>query len=109
MLAFSMTMTEPTAAEPISFATLVILLVRLTAIHLGDVEDPTTGQPAEVNLEGAQQMIDLLAMLEQKTKGNLTAQEATILERVLFELRMRFVEVQKGQPPSAPKSNIIIP
>ena len=99
-------MTEPPAPEPISFATLVILLVRLAAIHLGDVEDPTTGKPAEVNLEGAQQMIDLLAMLEQKTKGNLTPQEATILERVLFELRMRYVEVQKGQ---TPPPRIIVP
>ena len=46
---------------------------------------------AQPNLPAAQQMIDILALLEQKTRGNLTAEERQVLEQVLYELRMRFV------------------
>ena len=50
------------------------------------------GTRSELNLEGAAQMIEILALLDQKTRGNLTAEERQVLEQVLFELRMRFVE-----------------
>ena len=46
-----------------------------------------------MNLDGAAQMIEILALLDQKTRGNLTAEERQILEQVLYELRLRFVEV----------------
>lgn len=77
----------------IPFTGFVISLASSAAIHLGDLADPMTGQPGPVNLEGAQQMIGVLALLEEKTKGNLTAEERQVLEQVLYELRMRFVEV----------------
>jgi hypothetical protein len=77
----------------IPFTGFVLSLASSAAIHLGDLADPMTGQQAEVNLEGAQQMIGILALLEEKTKGNLTAEERQVLEQVLYELRMRFVEV----------------
>jgi hypothetical protein len=56
-------------------------------------------------------MIDILALMEVKTRGNLTAEERQLLEQVLFELRMRFVEVQGGSGAAAPepKSRIILP
>ena len=50
-----------------------------------------------INLEGASQMIDILTLLDQKTKGNLTAEERSVLEQVLYELRLRFVEVSSGR------------
>ncbi len=76
----------------LSFTAFVISLASSAAIHFGDLPDPNTGQLAEVNLEGASQMIDILTLLDQKTKGNLTAEERSVLEQVLYELRLRFVE-----------------
>lgn len=76
----------------LSLTAFVISLASSAAIHFGDMPDPTTGQLAELNLEGASQMIDILALLERKTRGNLTAEERSVLEQVLYELRLRFVE-----------------
>ena len=82
----------------LSFIAFVLSLASTAAIHLGDLADPATGKKADPNLEGASQMIDILSLLEQKTRGNLTAEERQVLEQVLYELRMRFVEVS-GQAP----------
>jgi hypothetical protein len=93
-------------AGGLSFAAFVLSLAHTTALHLGDIPDPATGQMLEPNLPAAQQMIDILALLEQKTRGNLTAEERQLLEQLLYELRMRFVEVRSGhgggaeQPPT---------
>ena len=90
------------------FPSLVSMLATQAFFALGLLR--VKGEPeAPPDLEAAKYNIDMLGMLEQKTKGNLTPQEATIVERVLFELRLRYVEVQKGQAPPPPKSNIIIP
>ena len=73
------------------------VLASTAAIHFGDFPDPVSGeQKSEPNLEGAAQMIEILALLEQKTRGNLTAEERQVLEQVLFELRLRFVEASGG-------------
>ena len=80
----------------LTFTTFVISLASSAAIHFGDLPDPTTGEAASVNLDGASQMIDILALLEEKTRGNLTAQERQVLEQVLYELRLRFVEATGG-------------
>lgn len=80
----------------LSFTAFVISLASTAAIHLGDVPNPDTGAPTAPNLEGASQMIEILGLLDQKTKGNLSAEERQVLEQVLFELRMRFVEVSGG-------------
>jgi hypothetical protein len=77
----------------LSFTAFVISLASSAAIHLGDVANPETGARTEPNLEGASQMIEILSLLEEKTKGNLSAEERQVLEQVLYELRMRFVEV----------------
>ena len=82
-------------SEPLlSFTSFVLSLASTAAIHFGDLPDPASGAPGEVNLVGAVQMIEILALLEQKTKGNLTAEERQILEQVLYELRLRFVEAR---------------
>jgi hypothetical protein len=80
----------------LSFTAFVISLASSAAIHLGDVANPETGARTEPNLEGASQMIEILSLLEEKTKGNLSAEERQVLEQVLYELRMRFVEVSGG-------------
>jgi hypothetical protein len=79
--------------ESLSFTAFVLSLASTAAIHFGDLPDPISGQRSEQNLDGAAQMIEILSLLEQKTRGNLTAEERQILEQVLYELRMRFVEV----------------
>ncbi len=80
----------------ISFTQFVISLASSAAIHFGDIPDPEGQQASEPDLEGARQMIDILALLEEKTKGNLTAEERQVLEQVLYELRLRFVQVSGG-------------
>ena len=65
--------------------------------------DPVSGQRADQNLPAAQQMIDILSLLEVKTRGNLTAEERQLLDQILYELRLRFVEASK------PQSRIITP
>ena len=83
-------MTEP--QPQLSFTAFVLSLASTAAIHFGDLPDPVSGEPAELNLDGAAQMIEILTLLEQKTRGNLTAEEREILNQVLYELRLRFVE-----------------
>lgn len=86
----------------IAFSGFVISLVTNAAIHFGDYPDPVTGERKAPNLAGAAQMIEVLAMLEQKTRGNLTAQERSLLEQSLYELRMRYVAGQQeaSHPPT---------
>jgi uncharacterized protein DUF1844 len=82
--------------QGLSFTAFVFSLASTAAIHFGDLPDPQSGQRAEPNLDAAAQMIEVLAMLEQKTRGNLTAEERQLLEQVLYELRLRFVEAKGG-------------
>jgi Domain of unknown function (DUF1844) len=84
-------------SEPaLSFTAFVLSLASTAAIHFGDLPDPVSGKPGEKNLEGAAQMIEILALLDQKTRGNLTAEERQVLEQVLYELRLRFVDASAG-------------
>jgi hypothetical protein len=73
-----------------SFFDLVAMLAEPVSIYLGDIQLPD-GQSAE-NLEMARIHIDLLDLLRQKTRGNVTAQESTFLEDLLYRLRMRYVQ-----------------
>lgn len=85
-------------AEPsLTFSAFVLSLASTAAIHFGDLADPITGSTSEPNLDGASQMIDILSLLEEKTRGNLTAEERQLMEQVLYELRMRFVEATGSQ------------
>ena len=80
----------------LTFTAFVLSLASTAAIHFGDLPDPQSGKPAEANLEGAAQMIGILELLDQKTRGNLTAEERQVLEQVLYELRLRFVQASNG-------------
>jgi uncharacterized protein DUF1844 len=86
-------MTEP----QLSFTAFVLSLASTAAIHFGDLADPASGERGAPNLEGATRMIEILSLLEQKTRGNLTAEEREVLGRVLYELRMRFVQAGGGK------------
>jgi len=75
----------------IDFQTFVLSLVSSAMVHLGRVPDPT-GSPPEINLEMARQTIDILAMLRNKTHGNLDPVESALVDRVLHDLRLAWVE-----------------
>ena len=81
----------------ISFAGFVISLATTAAVHFGDIADPNTGERQDPDLVSAHQMIDLISLLQDKTKGNLTADEAKLVDDLLYELRMRFVQAQQGE------------
>lgn len=99
------------AAGPseISFAAFVLSLAHTAAVHFGDIPDPVSGESGEPNLAAAQQMIDILSLLEQKTRGNLTAEERQLLEQLLYELRLRYLEASGQGEAEASKSRIILP
>ena len=81
----------------VSFAGFIISLATTAAVHFGDIPDPSTGEPIEADLGAAGQMIELIALLQEKTQGNLTPDESKLVEDLLYELRMRFVEAQQGE------------
>ena len=75
----------------IDFSTFVFSLTSSAFYNLGDMPDPLTGK-TETNLPAVQQTIDMLNMLKEKTKGNLTAEEAKLIEQMIYELQMKYVE-----------------
>lgn len=79
----------------VDFHTFLLSLGSSALMHLGEIESPESGQPIK-NLPMAKHTIDILAMLQVKTKGNLTPPEEQLLESLLYDLRLRFVEASKG-------------
>ena len=90
MLTFDICMPDPN----INFASFVLSLAATAAVHFGDRLEPGQTEPGQVDLQAAGQMIDILALLEEKTRGNRPIDERRLLEEVLYELRLRFVEAQ---------------
>ena len=86
---------EPRALPKPDFAALVISLGHSVLFHLGAVSDPATGERGTLDLALARQTIDLVEMLQQKTRGNLTDDETRLLEELLYDLRTRYVEASK--------------
>jgi hypothetical protein len=82
------------ALPRVDFATFVLSLSHSAIVHLGEAPNPETGS-VERNLPLARQTIDLIAMLDEKTKGNLTGDEERLIGQILFDLRMRYVEMTK--------------
>ena len=74
-----------------NFSTFVVSLNASALMHLGLMEDPIQGQKVK-NLELGKQTIDILAMLEEKTKGNLEPDEEKLLTTILYDLRINFVK-----------------
>jgi hypothetical protein len=80
----------------VDFATFVLSLSHSALLHLGEAPHPETGT-VEKNLALARQTIDLIGMLEEKTKGNLSGDEERLLGQILYDLRMRYVELSKAK------------
>ena len=78
----------------INFATFIFSLNSSVFVHLGVINDPATGKKVK-NLSLAKQTIDILGMLEEKTRGNLTEDEESMLKNILYDLRMIYVK-EKG-------------
>jgi hypothetical protein len=89
--------TNPASPEgfQMTFETLVLSLSSTAMVQLGLIPEPTTNQP-EQNLPAAKQTIDILEILQEKTKGNLDASESKLLDNVLYELRMTYLEVNQS-------------
>jgi hypothetical protein len=81
-------------SSSITFSAFVVSLATSAAVHFGDLADPATGKAHPPDLAAASQLIDLLSLLEEKTRGNLTQDERDLLGQVLYELRLRFVSAQ---------------
>jgi hypothetical protein len=90
---------EQKSPQPIDFTTFCISLGSSAFVHLGEVPHPET-QRSEPNLGLAKQTIDILGMLQEKTRGNLLPEEDKLLEHLLLDLRLRYVQktAEKGDP-----------
>lgn len=85
---------EEQPLPPATFASFIASLAAQTLIQLGEIENPVSGK-RQVDVAGAQYSIDLLSMLKDKSKGNLTQEEERQLDGALFDLRMRFVKASQ--------------
>lgn len=83
-------MTEP--LPNVDFATLVLSLSHSALVHLGQADDPNELE-SRIDLTLARHSVDLIALLEEKTKGNLTGQEERLIGSVLVDLRARMQEL----------------
>jgi hypothetical protein len=85
------------------FIEFVLMQAQQAALFLGQIPNPQTGRP-EVNLEVARMFIDQLAMIQEKTRGNLTSEETTVIRNALSGLQMAFFEAsQAGRAGAAPR------
>ena len=82
----------------VSFSDLVLMLATMAAVHLGEVGDPVTGE-TQKNLPAAGQMVDLLTVVQEKTQGNLEPDETQLVDTLLYELRLKFIEASKDGGP----------
>ncbi len=98
----------PEGLPPASFEEVLATFATQVFMCLGDIPNPATGRP-EIGLPIAKHYIDLLSLLEAKTRGNLTAEEKKYFDQLLYEARMRYVQVAGGgvrparSRPSPPK------
>jgi hypothetical protein len=83
-----------TQLPEVTFSTFIFSLVSSAMVHLGEWPDPATGEKAE-NYDIAKQTIDIIGMLREKTKGNLSDEEQRMIDSVLYDLRMRYVKGKK--------------
>ena len=80
----------------LTFSGFVISLATTAALHFGDIADPNTGRKPEPDLNAAAHIIQILEMLQAKTRGNLIPEEEKLLDDLLYELRLRYVQGQEG-------------
>ncbi len=87
--------TESKGALPaINFSTFIISLSTQALMHLGEIPDPLSGN-VEMDISVGKQMIDIIGMLSEKTRGNLDQGEEKLMEDILFDLRMKYVEAAR--------------
>jgi hypothetical protein len=90
---------EAQPSQDLDFSTFVISLATSAQVGLGAVPHPETNQAVQ-NFPAAKQMIDIIALLKEKTKGNLTEAESSLLDQVLYNLRIHYVRAMEGQKKS---------
>lgn len=90
------TCNEAIRPQEVAFSEFVLSLGTSALVHLGLAEDPTTGRK-QVNLPMARHVIDILTMLKEKTAGNIEDDEVRLMDNLLFDLRLKFVEVCRTQ------------
>jgi len=78
----------------VDFPSLLMMFFTTALVHLGEIPDPITKETKQ-DLGQAQKAIDILSLLETKTKGNLTKEEEGLLQNLLFELRMKYLHAAK--------------
>jgi hypothetical protein len=83
----------------VTFSAFIVALATPAAVHFGGVADPLTGERGTPNLAAAGHAIEMLGLLQEKTKGNLASDEQGFLEQVVYELRMRYVDARKDDGP----------
>jgi hypothetical protein len=88
---------DRTALGPIDFSTHVLSLASSAMVALGKMVAPG-GEAIAVDLQAAKYLIDVLGMLEQKTKGNLDESETKLLQSLLYDLRVAYVDAETGRP-----------
>lgn len=75
------------------FSTFILSLSTSALVHLGELPDPITNKK-ETNLQLAKQTISIIEMLKDKTKGNLTEEEESLIESVLYDVRLKYVKAR---------------
>ena len=85
---------EEQALPEITLSTFVMSLSTQVLLHMGEIPGPG-GEPAERDMTAAKQVIDILGLLRDKTQGNLDANEEALFDNVLYDLRMRYVELSR--------------
>lgn len=88
---------RPDAELPVTFSTFLLGLSTQALLHLGEIPNPMSNQ-VETDLGAAKHVIDILGVLETKTRGNLDEGEQRLVTSVLYDLRMRYVEIMRRQP-----------
>ncbi|MEA3358348.1 MAG: DUF1844 domain-containing protein [Thermodesulfobacteriota bacterium] len=78
----------------VNFSSFILSLSSSVLLHLGEIADPISGEKRK-NMDLAKQSIDIISMLQDKTKGNISQDEEKLIEQMLFDLRMRFFEASK--------------
>jgi hypothetical protein len=83
-------------AQAIDFTTLIMSLASSALVSMGRVPDPETGEVLK-NIVFAKQNIDIIHLLQEKTRGNLSADEDHLIEQILYELRMSYISALKDE------------
>ena len=80
-----------------TFTDFLLWLATMAAVQFGDLPDPVSGEPVEPNIPAAGHLVEVIGRLQEKTAGNLAPTEAKLLDDLLYELRMRFVQAQQNE------------